>query len=44
MRFVLGALACLILIGSIGHANGKPDPLTGTWKMNLARSSGSMAR
>ena len=44
MRFALCALACLMLVGSIGHANGKPDPLTGTWKMNLARSSGSLPK
>src|SRR5262245_16401063 len=44
MRFALGSLACLILVTSIGHANGKPDPLTWTWKMNLSGSSGSLPK
>jgi len=44
MRFALGSLVCLLLVSAIGHGNGKPDPLAGTWKMNLARSSGSFPK
>jgi hypothetical protein len=40
MRLIVGCVFAVVAAAAIGHADGKTDPLTGTWKLNHAKSSG----
>lgn len=44
MRLISGCVFSVLLAAAIGHADGKADPLTGIWKLNPAKSSGSLPR